>query len=96
MSLKCPDSHKLYILRITMGRSHCFWNKNCCPDKTDCMVDATTNHLEYVRRRCDGKDTCSIRLKNLWCGGVNLRRTDYESVHYSCDNTGELTLYWAA
>ena len=95
MSLKCPDSHKLYILRITMGRSHCYYHPKCCPDTTYCIVDATTDHLEYVRRSCDGKDTCFINLINLRCGHIK-RFTDYESVHYSCNNPGELILYWAA
>ena len=76
-----------------MGRSHCYANKNCCPSNTFCTVEAPTNHLDYVRRSCDGKDTCFINLIKLWCGRVNARITDYESVHYSCDNTGELALY---
>ena len=95
MSLKCADSQELYIVRITVGRSHCYANENCCPSHTYCMVEAATKHLEYVRRRCDGRDTCSINLNNQWCGAVH-RITDYESVHYSCNNTGELILYWAA
>ena len=97
MSLKCPDSQELYIRRITMGRSYCFGHPKCCPNLTHCTVEAPTKHLDYVRRSCDGKGMCAINLKNLWCGSVKLKKiTDYESVHYSCNNTGELTLYRAA
>ncbi len=92
MSLKCPDSHKLYILNITMGRSGCAGRPNCCPNNTECMVDAIMNHLEYVRLQCNGKDMCSIHLINLWCYSPDAGITDYESVHYGCNNPGELTL----
>ena len=90
LTLSCTAVQKVYIMKVRLGRSACLVINECCPNNTDCVIQPT-KHIQYLKKRCDGRHTCIIDMISAWCKGP----TDYESVHYVCRsiNPGELTLY---
>ena len=86
----CTAPLKIYIVNAILGRSACAKavGQKCCPNKTDCIIGSTPDHLAYIKMRCDGKITCEIYIKTQWCyDPTNGGTTDYESVHYVCGHT---------
>ena len=85
VTLNCTGPKKVYITNVTLGRSECV-DQECCPNKTDCITEADTQHFGYVKNRCNEKQMCTIFLLSGWCSGPGGGQTDYESVHYVCSS----------
>ena len=84
--LTCTDPQKVYITNVTWGQSACP-GQMCCPNNTVCTTEAHPQHFQYVKKQCDGRQTCVTEFVPGTCERPNGGATDYESVHYVCTST---------
>ena len=85
-SLHCEDSQWIYIENSTYGRSapECTSTDICCPTSTICMTDAESDHMQWLRNECNGKQSCLIGSLYIGAGYCRGDYTDYESITYIC------------
>ena len=55
----------------------------CCPLPTDDSIEGTTDYVQGLKTKCDGRYNCDVKIPQLIIRGEN---ADYESVNYICSS----------